>query len=166
MGRPKDFPNIYQDLLTKYKAKGIADKEYKECLLLARVSCPLLLFPNRSGSSPDACVPSLEQEQGLTKEARLDDVDSSEQTRQVKSSVKKEKPDSSGPLLKKQRVSGAFSHSEKELYERLVEAERQRAEAEKARGDDLHEIAMALASGKKGELVAVSALFSMLSSNS
>jgi hypothetical protein len=46
MGRPKDFPNIYQDLLTKYKAKGIADKEYKECLLLARVSCPLLLFSN------------------------------------------------------------------------------------------------------------------------
>jgi hypothetical protein len=39
-----------------------------------------------------------------------------------------------------------------ELYERLVEAERQRAEAEKARGDDLREIAMALASGKKGEL--------------
>jgi hypothetical protein len=29
------------------------------------------------------------------------------------SSVKKEKLDSSGPQLKKQRVSGAFSHSEK-----------------------------------------------------
>jgi len=39
-----------------------------------------------------------------------------------------------------------------ELYERLVEAERQRAEAEKARGDDLREIALRLASGKKGEL--------------
>jgi hypothetical protein len=38
MGRPKDFPNIYQDLLTKYKAKGIADKEYKEYLAMARVS--------------------------------------------------------------------------------------------------------------------------------
>jgi hypothetical protein len=38
-----------------------------------------------------------------------------------------------------------------ELYERLVEAERQRAEAEKARGDDLREIALRLASGKKGE---------------
>ena len=52
-----------------------------------------------------------------------------------------------------------------ELYERLVEAERQRAEAEKARGDDLREIALRLASGKKGERVAVSALSSMLSSN-
>lgn len=51
-----------------------------------------------------------------------------------------------------------------ELYERLVEAERQRAEAEKARGDDLREIAMALASGKKGELLSRS-LPSMLSSN-
>jgi hypothetical protein len=39
-----------------------------------------------------------------------------------------------------------------ELYERLVEAERQRAEAEKARGDDLREIALRLASGKKGAL--------------
>jgi hypothetical protein len=38
----------------------------------------------------------LAQEQGLSKEARLDDVDSSEQKSQVKSSVKKEKPDSSG----------------------------------------------------------------------
>jgi hypothetical protein len=34
---------------------------------------------------------------------------------------------------------------------RLVEAERQRAEAEKARGYDLREIALRLASGKKGE---------------
>jgi hypothetical protein len=41
MGRPKDFANIYQDLLTKYKAKGIADKEYKEYLAMARVSWPL-----------------------------------------------------------------------------------------------------------------------------
>ena len=47
-----------------------------------------------------------------------------------------------------------------------MEAERQRAEAEKARGDDLREIAMALASGKKGERVAVSALSSMLASTS
>jgi hypothetical protein len=53
-----------------------------------------------------------------------------------------------------------------ELYERLVEAERQRAEAEKARGDDLRDIALRLASGKKGERVAVSALSSMLASNS
>ena len=40
------------------------------------------------------------------------------------------------------------------LYERLVEAERQRAEAEKARGDDhhlQHETALRLASGRKGE---------------
>jgi hypothetical protein len=36
-----------------------------------------------------------------------------------------------------------------ELYERLVEAERQRAQA---RGDDVREIAMMLASGKKGKL--------------
>jgi hypothetical protein len=35
-----------------------------------------------------------------------------------------------------------------ELYERLVEAERLRAEAEKQRGDDLSKIAMMLASGK------------------
>jgi hypothetical protein len=53
-----------------------------------------------------------------------------------------------------------------ELYERLVEAERLRAEAEKQRGDDLSKIAMMLASGKKGERVAVSALSSMLASNS
>jgi hypothetical protein len=38
MGRPKDFPNIYDDLLTKYKSKSTADKEYKECLAMARVS--------------------------------------------------------------------------------------------------------------------------------
>ena len=49
-------------------------------------------------------------------------------------------------------LSALVSLSVQELYERLVEAERQRAEAEKARGDDLREIAMALASGKKGEL--------------
>lgn len=35
-----------------------------------------------------------------------------------------------------------------ELYERLVEAERLRAEAEKQRGDDLSKIAMMLATGK------------------
>jgi hypothetical protein len=35
-----------------------------------------------------------------------------------------------------------------ELYERLVEAERLRAEAEKQRGDDLSKIAMMLAAGK------------------
>jgi hypothetical protein len=35
-------------------------------------------------------------------------------------------------------------------YKRLVEAEHQRAEAEKAQGDDLHKIALRLASGKKG----------------
>ena len=38
-----------------------------------------------------------------------------------------------------------------ELYERLVEAGCQRAQAEKARGDDLREIAVALASGKEGK---------------
>jgi hypothetical protein len=59
-----------------------------------------------------------------------------------------------------------FAVAVQELYERLVEAERQRAEAEKARGDDLREIALRLASGKKGERVAVSALSSMLASNS
>lgn len=62
------------------------------------------------------------QEQGLTKDARLDDISAlphSEQKRAssvLKSSAKKEKPDSPGggeTLLKKQRVSGAFSHSEK-----------------------------------------------------
>jgi len=42
-----------------------------------------------------------------------------------------------------------------ELYERLVEAERQHADAEKAHGDDLHEIALRLASGKNGECVDV-----------
>ena len=51
------------------------------------------------------------------------------------------------------RPSGfALNPPVQELYERLVEAERQRAEAEKARGDDLREIALRLASGKKGEL--------------
>jgi len=35
-----------------------------------------------------------------------------------------------------------------ELYERLVEAERLRAQAEKQRGDDLSKIAMMLAAGK------------------
>lgn len=45
MGRPKDFPNIYDDLLTKYKVKGIADKEYKEYLAMARVSWPLNVEP-------------------------------------------------------------------------------------------------------------------------
>jgi hypothetical protein len=122
MGRPKDFPNIYQDLLTKYKAKGIADKEYKELLPMARVRI------NRTGSLRCCFVsdtfPPLEQEQGLTKEARLDDISSTLPTARYseranamhslkESSVKKEKPDSSGPQLKKQRVSGAFSHSEK-----------------------------------------------------
>jgi hypothetical protein len=38
-----------------------------------------------------------------------------------------------------------------ELYERLVQAERLRAEAEKQRGDDLSKIAMMLASSKNGE---------------
>ena len=37
MGRPKDFPKIYDDLLTKYKSKSTADKEYKEYLAMARV---------------------------------------------------------------------------------------------------------------------------------
>jgi hypothetical protein len=68
--------------------------------------------------SPDACVHSLKQEQGLTKEARLDDISTFSQKVPTEkkrdsnafknSSVKKEKPDSSGPQLKKQRVSGAF----------------------------------------------------------
>ena len=119
MGRPKDFPNIYQDLLTKYKAKGIADKEYKEYLAMARVRI------NRTGSLrccfvSDTFAP-LEQEQGLSKEARLGDISSTLPTAHLKqsseqkreSSVKKEKPESSGAQLKKQRVSGAFSHSEK-----------------------------------------------------
>ena len=65
MGRPKDFPNIYDDLMTKYKAKGIADKEYKEYLAMARVSWLLNVEPFPCCyacswlSSPDACVPSL-----------------------------------------------------------------------------------------------------------
>jgi hypothetical protein len=39
-----------------------------------------------------------------------------------------------------------------ELYERLVEAERLRAEAEKQRGDDLSKIVMMLASSKGEQL--------------
>ena len=58
----------------------------------------------------------MEQEQGLSKDARLDDI---KEQKAVKSSVKKEKPDSSGPQLKKQRVSGAFSSSEKVILLRL-----------------------------------------------
>jgi hypothetical protein len=41
-------------------------------------------------------------------------------------------------------VGACFTRCVQELYERLVEAERQRAQ-------DLREIAMALASGKKGK---------------
>lgn len=37
MGRPKDFPNIHDDLLTKHKSKSIADKDYKEYMPMARV---------------------------------------------------------------------------------------------------------------------------------
>ena len=46
-----------------------------------------------------------------------------------------------------------------ELYERLVEAERLRAQAEKQRGDDLSKIAMMLAAGKgkdSGEVISQS----------
>ena len=77
---------------------------------------------------------SLKQEQGLSKEARLGDVDtttlptahlkqSSEKKRDssaVKSSVKKEKPDSSGPQQKKQRVSGAFVTSSEKVNSTAV----------------------------------------------
>jgi hypothetical protein len=38
MGRLKDFPNIYEDLLTRYRSKGTADKDYKEYLAMAKVS--------------------------------------------------------------------------------------------------------------------------------
>lgn len=37
MGRPKDFPVIFNDLVTKHKSKSMADKEYKTYMLLARV---------------------------------------------------------------------------------------------------------------------------------
>jgi len=84
MGRSKDFPVIFYDLLIKYKSKSIADKEYKECLIMAN-------------------------EQGLSKEARLDDIDT---TIVPKSSVKEEAL-TMPPPEKKKRVSGAFSHSEK-----------------------------------------------------
>jgi hypothetical protein len=40
-----------------------------------------------------------------------------------------------------------------ELYERLVEAERLRAQAEKQRGDDLSKIAMMLAAGKDKDAI-------------
>jgi hypothetical protein len=205
MGRPKDFPNIYEDLLTKHKSKDTADKEYKECLIIAKASRPTCCcWPVVAAACPHLTLVSMEQEQGLTKDARLDDINTlphSEQKRAssaFKPSSAKKESNITAPPEKKQRVSGTFSHSEKvsllqsqqngqkhrtcccvrcrcvrcrccrcrcftcyavsvnpvqELYERLVEAERQRAEAEKARGDDLREIAMALASGKKGELL-------------
>lgn len=69
-------------------------------------------------------LPSVEQEQGLTKEARLDDINSSEKKRDSNafknSSVKKEKPDSSGPQQKKQRVSGAFVTSSEKVNSIVV----------------------------------------------
>jgi hypothetical protein len=37
MGRPKDLPVLFQDLLVKYKSKAIADKEYKTYMLMAKV---------------------------------------------------------------------------------------------------------------------------------
>lgn len=40
MGRPKNFPDIYGDLLTEHKSKITADKEYKEYLMMAKVSGP------------------------------------------------------------------------------------------------------------------------------
>jgi len=54
-------------------------------------------------------------------------------------------------------VGARFTRCVQELYERLVEAERQRAQ-------DLREIAMALASGKKGRRQRT-VLDSMLASN-
>ena len=84
---------------------------------------------NRTGSLrccfvSDTFAP-LEQEQGLTKEARLDDISTfpqkvpTEQKRDS-SAVKKEKPDSSGPQLKKQRVSGAFVTSSEKVNSTAV----------------------------------------------
>ena len=37
MGRPKDFPAHFQDLLVKYKSKGSADNEYKTYMVMAKV---------------------------------------------------------------------------------------------------------------------------------
>jgi len=80
-------------------------------------------------------------------------VDLKQSSEEKRHSSEKKEDLTKHPPEKKQRVSGGFSNSEKELYERLVEAERQRALSEKARGDDLRDIAMALASGKKDDVV-------------
>lgn len=40
MGRPKDFPVLFGDLVAKYKSKAMADKEYKTYMLLAKVCWP------------------------------------------------------------------------------------------------------------------------------
>jgi hypothetical protein len=37
MGRPKDFPVLFGDLIAKYKSKALADKQYKTYMLLAKV---------------------------------------------------------------------------------------------------------------------------------
>lgn len=38
MGRPKDFPVVFQDLVGKHKSKVKAEKEYKMYMVQARVS--------------------------------------------------------------------------------------------------------------------------------
>ena len=96
MGRSIDFPVIFYDLLIKYKSKSIADKEYQECLIMAK-------------------------EQGLSKAARLSDIDITivptarfserECANRTLSSAQEDL--TKHPPEKKQRVVGGFSNSEK-----------------------------------------------------
>jgi hypothetical protein len=37
MGRPKVFPKLFDDLVTKHKSKTVAEKEYKTHMLMAKV---------------------------------------------------------------------------------------------------------------------------------
>ena len=92
MGRSIDFPVIFYDLLIKYKSKSIADKEYQECLIMAK-------------------------EQGLSNAARLSDIEITivpterECANRTLSSAQEDL--TKHPPEKKQRVSGGFSNSEK-----------------------------------------------------
>lgn len=74
MGRPKDLPVLFQDLLVKYKSKAIADKEYKTYMLMAKVLNHSTTWHSAAVAVVCDTTRNVLQEQKLDKNAKLTDI--------------------------------------------------------------------------------------------
>jgi hypothetical protein len=115
-GRPRQFLELYEDLVAKCDSKETADAEYKTYMLLAKVGG---WGDSRSGSNSStrtnltlASFPL--QEQGLGKDARLDDISvpsPGAKAKQVPRATKRSSEEVPHSRTKRQQVVDTPKHS-------------------------------------------------------